>query len=201
LEGNEKYLEKLQSVLHLFRDRKDIVLWWRPHPLNEVTCQAMRPQLLKNYQRLVDEYRRDGYGIYDDTPDMHRAISMSDAYYGDSGSLVMLYGMTEKLIMFQNNDIVRYREGDGHDFAAIIGHILRRYEEDQSLKKNYYIAWEDEDYILNAYLDYMVLHSNETASFKQIISRRKELLKDNAILNDGNSGAVIYDYFKKLVLK
>lgn len=57
LEGNEKYIEKLQSMLDVFRAQDDIVLWWRPHPLIEATLRSMRPQLFLEYNKVVARYR------------------------------------------------------------------------------------------------------------------------------------------------
>jgi hypothetical protein len=102
LEGNERYLKKLRSVLDTFRGYDDVVLWWRPHPLNAATYESMRPQLLAEYESLIASYRRAGFGIYDDTPDLHRAIAYSDAYYGDWSSLVAMYGLTGKPVMLSN---------------------------------------------------------------------------------------------------
>jgi len=62
----------------------------------------MRPLLVAEYRRIVAEYKRDGSGIYDDTPDLHRAIAWSDAYYGDWSSLVTLFGVTGKHVVIQN---------------------------------------------------------------------------------------------------
>ena len=106
LQHNEKYLEKLRSVLAVFKERKDVVLWWRPHPLNEATYNAMRPQLLREYEQIIAEYKRGEWGIYDDTTDLHRAIAVSDAYYGDGGSLVILYQCTGKPLMRQRIDCI-----------------------------------------------------------------------------------------------
>ncbi len=102
LNGEEQLLIKLQSVFGQIKDREDIVLLWRPHPLSRAACVAMRPELLEQYQKMVEEYKAEGWGIYDDTPDLHRAIALSDAYYGDQSSLVELYQVTGKPIMLQN---------------------------------------------------------------------------------------------------
>jgi len=102
LAGNEQYLEKLRHILGTFRSKKDVILWWRPQPLGESTWQAMRPELLDEYQQIIEEYRRDRFGIYDDTADMNRAIVMSDVYYGDWSPLVALYQCTGKPILIQN---------------------------------------------------------------------------------------------------
>jgi hypothetical protein len=62
----------------------------------------MKSDLAGIYKQIVDEYKQAGYGIYDDTPEMHRALSWTDAYYGDWSSLVHLYQFTGKPIMISN---------------------------------------------------------------------------------------------------
>lgn len=106
LEGDKKVLDKIRCVLDCFRSRNDAVLLWRPHPLNVTTYQSMRPQLLEDYLGIIAEYRKQEFGIYDDTPDLNRAIAISDAYYGDWGSLVALYQCTGKPVMIQDVDVV-----------------------------------------------------------------------------------------------
>ncbi len=115
LQGNTAYLQKILHVFSCFRGRDDVVLLWRPHPLNQATYQSMRPQLLEIYEQIVAQYKRGGYGIYDETPDLHRAIAVSDAYYGDSSSsLVSLYQFTGKPLMMQD---VHVQGGDSHPLA------------------------------------------------------------------------------------
>lgn len=59
LQGNEQYLEKIRQVIRVFKNRDDVVLWWRPHPLSEVTYQSMRPQLLSEYRKIIEEYSQN----------------------------------------------------------------------------------------------------------------------------------------------
>jgi hypothetical protein len=66
----------------------------------------MRPQLWEQYKVIVDKYKQEGWGIYDDTADMDRAVILSDGYYGDGSSVVQVYQQTGKPIMLQNVDIV-----------------------------------------------------------------------------------------------
>ena len=106
LEGDEKYLHKIRCVFGCFRGRDDAVLLWRPHPLSAAAYRSMRPQFLEEYENIVSEYKQQVLGIYDDTPDVHRAIAVSDAYYGDQSSLVVLYQQTGKPIMIQNKNII-----------------------------------------------------------------------------------------------
>ena len=79
---------------------------WRPHPLNRTALEFSRPDLHQEYLQIVEKYKAEGWGIYDDTVDFHRAIAISDAYYGDGGSTVPLYKATGKPMMMQNVEIL-----------------------------------------------------------------------------------------------
>ena len=72
----------------------------------EATLKSMRPKLWEEYKEIVDTYRAEGWGIYDDTADMDRAISLSDAYYGDKSSIMQLCQKMEIPVMMQNADIL-----------------------------------------------------------------------------------------------
>lgn len=91
LEHRENMLEKMRNSLHIFyENREQIALLWRPHPLIQATIASMLPGLWTEYEKLLEEYRQAGWGIYDDTADLNRAIALADAYYGDGSSLVQL---------------------------------------------------------------------------------------------------------------
>ncbi len=70
----------------------------------ENTIKAIHPELWQEYERLVAEYRQEGWGIYDDSADMDRAVLLSDAYYGDHSSLIRVYQETGKPVMLQDVD-------------------------------------------------------------------------------------------------
>lgn len=107
LQADEKMIKKINYVFEFFKEEcNDIVLWWRPHPLIEATIASMRPVLWKQYQKIVNKYKEENWGIYDDSPDIHRAIEISDAYYGDMSSVVQMYQETGKPIMIQNVNIM-----------------------------------------------------------------------------------------------
>ena len=107
LNQEEKMIKKIKDVLEIFKENKDeVTLLWRPHPLVEATLESMVPQILEEYRQIVKEYKEEGWGIYDDTPEMDRAIIISDAYYGDGSSVVELYEKLEKPIMIQNVDVL-----------------------------------------------------------------------------------------------
>lgn len=103
------FCRKLREVFEFFRQRQDVVLWWRPHPLLRATFESMRPDYYDEYCALEQQYRDEGWGIYDDTPDVDRAIVCSDAYYGDlASSVVWLYRVTGKPMLFQEMSEVRF---------------------------------------------------------------------------------------------
>jgi hypothetical protein len=106
LSGNEHSLQKLQHVIGMFKERQDeLVLWWRPHPLIEATLESMRPTLFDAYEKIVTEYKTEGWGIFDDTPHLHRAICWTDLYYGDASSVDTLYHCTGKNIIVANTEV------------------------------------------------------------------------------------------------
>ena len=97
LHNTSLYIKKIKKTLEYFKNSTEYILWWRPHPLFESTLASMRPQFFYEYKQLVDDYRKNKRGIYDDTLEMHRAIVFSDMYYGDlKSSLVVIYAATGK---------------------------------------------------------------------------------------------------------
>ena len=107
LAHNEKWVNKIENVLETFRENQDeVALLWRPHPLIESAMKSMRPEVLQKYEMLKETYLAEGWGIYDETADVDRAVVFSDAYYGDSSSVVQLYKQTRKPIMIQNVEIM-----------------------------------------------------------------------------------------------
>ncbi len=106
LAHNEKWVDKIENVLETFKENQDeVALLWRPHPLIESTMKSMRPEVLQKYMMLKEGYLAEGWGIYDETADVDRAVVLSDAYYGDGSSVVQLYKQTGKPIMIQNVEI------------------------------------------------------------------------------------------------
>ncbi len=107
LEHRERMIGKIENVLRIFKSvQDDVALLWRPHPLTESTLKSMHPTLLKKYERIVEVYKKENWGIYDDTADMDRAIVLSDAYYGDNSSVLHLYKLRRKPVFLQNPSII-----------------------------------------------------------------------------------------------
>ncbi len=102
----ERFFQKIESVFKYFKKHEEIVLLWRPHPLTRQTIQSMNPGAAQQYQRIVDSYKQEGWGIYDDTSELNRSVAISDAYYGDWSSLVTMFQEAGKPILLQNLDML-----------------------------------------------------------------------------------------------
>lgn len=103
LQYEEKMIAKIRDVFRVFRERQDeVALLWRPHPLMEATIKSLRPELRKEYEELVGEYRAEGWGIYDDTADVDRAVALCDGYYGDPSSVVRMCQEAGRPVMIQD---------------------------------------------------------------------------------------------------
>lgn len=102
LKYTDKMLDKIEAVLDFFKHEvSEYALLWRPHPLYLSTIESVRPELADRYKAIVETYKKEGWGIYDDTADMERAVILSDVYYGDGSSVKRLYEKTGKKIMYQ----------------------------------------------------------------------------------------------------
>lgn len=106
LKYEERMLEKMKNVFRIFKEnRQGTALLWRPHPLMKATIESMRPRLWQEYEEITEQYKQEGWGIYDDSAEIVRAIILSDAYYGDPSSVVQLYERTGKPLMIQNMEV------------------------------------------------------------------------------------------------
>ena len=106
LADTDSFLKKMKYVFECFEGREDVCLLWRPHPLIQATIESMRPQLWLDYQKIVEQFQSEGWGIYDDSVELDRAIALCDAYYGDGSSLVQLCQKAGKPVMIQDAEIV-----------------------------------------------------------------------------------------------
>lgn len=107
LKHKEKVLDKIKSVFAIFKKQKsEVALLWRPHPLLQATIETMRPEIKEAYDQILSDFQTEGWGIYDDTAELNRAIALSDAYYGDASSLVQLCQKRGMPVMIQNIDIL-----------------------------------------------------------------------------------------------
>lgn len=108
LQNPRVFLNKMKYVFDTFKDREDVVLLWRPHPLFESTLKSMRPQFLEYYLKLKKYFIVANIGILDTTSDITKTIAVCDAYLGNTDSSVLsLFGIAGKEVYIISNWIDR----------------------------------------------------------------------------------------------
>jgi hypothetical protein len=98
-------IRKLNEVLDVVEASDDLMLWWRPHPLERATVTSMVPDIEPLYTAYEERARRSGRVIVDTSADLQRAIHNTHAYYGQWSSVVQLFGFTGKPIVIQDANV------------------------------------------------------------------------------------------------
>lgn len=97
--------EKLKSVLELVKENsEEIAFVWYANLEMETTLKTSYPDLWKDYVQIMEEYRKQAWGIYVENPDWEMLVAIGDAYYGDGCALSQKMVMAEKPVMIQNFD-------------------------------------------------------------------------------------------------
>lgn len=96
----QQALDKLEQTLSVFEKAKEsVLLWWRPHPVMKKILDEVSPELGARYQRILEGYKTAGWGIYDESDNVDRAVKNCDAYYGDMNAILQPFQDTGKPIM------------------------------------------------------------------------------------------------------
>lgn len=208
LKDSEEYLDKLTEILKIFSE-SGVALWWRPHPLSYETFESMRPGLISKYKYIVNKYKNDGWGIYDESTDLHRAISYSDAYYGDESSLVYLYCATGKPFTICGNPHQSYFLTENTDsFERTLEWRMYNMRNAKGANIDNYNGcmwwgnfYEDLDYkkFLNLFLDYIV-NTDKYPCSEEYKNLQIKIFKDFVVNSDGTAGKKIYEFVKKKFL-
>jgi hypothetical protein len=211
-QGNEHFLEKIRSVAEAVSRRDDIVLWWRPHPLSGGAYRSMRPHLAAAYKRTVADFLSGGLGIYDDTPDLHRAVAVSDACLTDESSVMFLYLATGK--PFSVTSTGKALKNPVHDGGSDFREPLRRRIENMKAAKganvrnrNLCIQWDnflEEDLLNNTHYDnfterfiHYITHADEYPEAEEYRRLQLQMFYDFVENPDGTAGEKIYGCLKR----
>ena len=107
MRNGEQAIRKLSDVFRIFRENAErVTLLWRVDPNCETVVKEAKPELYKEYQKLVEQYREADFGIYDDSGDQDRAVMLCDAYYGDRSHMAQLCLREKKPVMLQDVNVV-----------------------------------------------------------------------------------------------
>ncbi len=106
LHDGEAYLKKLYYLFKTVKQRHDVVIIWRPHPLLQSTIESMLPGLLDRYLELQRYFENEDVGILDMTPDVDQTVAITDGYIGEMASSVTnLFALVGKPLFILNNYI------------------------------------------------------------------------------------------------
>ena len=195
LNNSEQYLNKLRYVIEAFQNLDDVILWWRPHPLIGASYLAMNKDIANEYEQIVSSYISDSLGIYDDTPDLHRAITLSDAYYGDYSSVLTLYLVTGKPAMLNYPGIGKSMPG--FEPTCNYSELFLLDEKTVNIVYDCYYNESNEKRLLS-FINYI------TGGFAEIDITSREtrinMAKSLSKFNNGVSGKEIYLYAQNKVL-
>lgn len=105
MDHKEKALDKLQRVLKMFEEnREEICLIWWWDATTEKILRNNYHDLWKQFQIIVNEYKKQSWGILQEKNDLEFMAELSDAYYGDGSVLSQTMVMMGKKVMLQNYD-------------------------------------------------------------------------------------------------
>lgn len=219
LRDYETFLKDVVEVIEQMSRCEGIVLWWRPHPLMDATLQSMLPALLKTYREIVELFKESGLGIYDNTPDLHRAIAWSDGCLTYESSLIWLYLATGKPFTICNHKKLltgSYVSENGRDFRAILQYRMENMRAGKGANPyrgqpgwNWCVWWDNflpEDQLhkvhYNRFLErfaHYIVHVDEYEEAEEYRHLQLQILQDFIVNPDGTAGEKIYNYCKERI--
>ena len=116
--AGERGISKMWQVLHVIQEETDLVFIWRPHPLLESMLESQHPELLPAYEKWKSTMLALPQVIYDDTPDLERAVALSDGYIGENSSVAQLFAALGKPIFYNDMMVGEGEENDKFSLAA-----------------------------------------------------------------------------------
>jgi len=184
------YLNKIDNILTFFAKNTSIILWWRPHPFMEKQISYNHPLGLKTYQNIVDNYKAAAYGLFDESPNLHRAIACTNGYYGDKNSLLHLYAVSGKPLILQDvtfdNSQINNQQNIDHLKNVFFPKTPQTTAEELFHHENENLQLHD--------LYNFVLHGDYTQA--DILAQQKATIKIFGLPEDDLSGNLIYNYVK-----
>lgn len=102
--------DKVKETLNFFKkNREKAFVIWRPHPLMKQTLTSMLPNLVDEYDELMNEFITGDYGVLDVNSSMHYAMFWSDMYYGyKTSSMTELYKYTGKIVLEDAPELTKF---------------------------------------------------------------------------------------------
>lgn len=99
----EELICEIQMMIQEFKNKKDIVLWWRPHPLLYQRIVAQKPSYEERFLACVNEVREMENGVYDEGEDLDEVLQRADAYMGEKSSVLDMMALCGKPVKLLDN--------------------------------------------------------------------------------------------------
>jgi len=190
------YFSKLAQIISFIFSCEDVVFWWRPHPLTREAIATTNEQFLATYDKTVALAKASPTVIFDDTHDMHRAITWSDACYGGGGSMPLIYSFTGRPTMRLNSKVKNIEEVGADDFA--IADFLAN---DHAVKPLLNYASVERDTMHLGHFVHFVLWSANTDDGAAWVKNRKQVVCDTYANESATAGTAIFNHVKKMWMK
>lgn len=91
LADTESYIKNYAKLFLWLKQRDDISVVWRPHPLFDSTFRTVRAGLYESWCSVVRDIESSGKVITDHTADISTVVAVSDALIDDGSSIASLY--------------------------------------------------------------------------------------------------------------
>ena len=99
----EQIIAAMQNVFDAFRNtQEEVALIWRPDRNVRNILRHENSVLWQKYRDLVQKYKSENVGIYDDSPERDRAVLLCDVAYGDGGDILNECRNHKKPVMIQH---------------------------------------------------------------------------------------------------
>ena len=96
---------KLKTVLENSKKVADNMAFiWNGDKETETILQTSYPELWKEYQEIVEQYKKDGWGIYVEDGNVQMLTDLCNAFYGDECSLSQAMKDVKKSVVIQKFD-------------------------------------------------------------------------------------------------
>lgn len=102
--------DKVKETLVFFKNNRDkSFVIWRPHPLMRQSLVSMFPNLVDEYDEIMNEFINGKYGVLDTNESMHYAMFWSDMCYGyKTSSMTELYKYTGKIVLEDTPKLTKF---------------------------------------------------------------------------------------------
>lgn len=100
--GTEMIEKLMDSLLLLKKNSEEITLVWHIDPMIFSCQEKLAPDLYSALQRLIQQFKQEHWGIFDESADEAKLVHLCNAYYGDASPLALVFERAGKPVMLQN---------------------------------------------------------------------------------------------------